>query len=61
MKAGVSSRHSSRSAGIEENAWAVTEGSRMPSDCCLTKLIKTYNKRKTFSIHFRKQSLIDLN
>lgn len=42
MKAGESSRDSSRSAGIGENACGVIEGSRIPSDCCFTKLIKTY-------------------
>lgn len=48
MKAGESSKDSSRSAGIGENACGVIEGSRIPSDCCFTKLIKTYKIK-----HFR--------
>lgn len=42
MKGGGSSRDSSRSAGIEENTCGVIEGSLIPSDCCFTKLIKTW-------------------
>lgn len=46
IKAGVSSRDSSRSVGTAENAWGVIEGSRIPSDCCLTKFIKTWEGKK---------------